>query len=101
MERNTALIGFAQLDTNNNYIFFDTSAQEDLGWPSGQAVGVYKLCRCKFKGKTLKGQKIPTRAWNFFFEFSLAKLKVIWGGLLMSRMDDIFLQKGLNIYNTT
>jgi hypothetical protein len=55
MERNMALIGFAQLDTNNN--FFDTSAQGDLGWSSGQAVGVYKLCRCNFKGKTLKGAR--------------------------------------------
>jgi hypothetical protein len=49
-----ALIGFAHLDTNNN--FFDTtSAQGDLGWSSGQVMGVYKLCRCKFKGKTHKG----------------------------------------------
>jgi hypothetical protein len=49
-----ALIGFAQLGTNNN--FFDTtSAQGDLGWSSGQAMGFYKLCRCKFKGKTHKG----------------------------------------------
>ena len=57
MERNMALIGFAQLDTNNKYIFFDTSAQGDLGWSSGQAVGVYKLCRCNFKGKTLRARK--------------------------------------------
>jgi hypothetical protein len=56
MERNMALIGFVQLETNNN--FFDTtSAQGDLGWSSGQAVGVYKLCRCNFKGKTRKGSK--------------------------------------------
>ena len=61
MERNMALIGFAQLDTNNKF-FFDTSAQGDLGWSSGQVVVVYKLCKCKFKGKTLKGQKIPTQA---------------------------------------
>jgi hypothetical protein len=48
------LIGFAQLDTNNN--FFDiTSAQGDLGWYSDQVMGVYKLCRCNFKGKTHKG----------------------------------------------
>jgi hypothetical protein len=53
MERNMALIGFAQLDTNN--IFFDTSAQGDLGWSSGQAMSVYKLCRCNFKCKTHKG----------------------------------------------
>jgi hypothetical protein len=54
MERNMALIGFAQLDTNK--IFFDTTnAQGDLGWSSGQAVGVYKLCRCITKGATHKG----------------------------------------------
>jgi hypothetical protein len=54
MERNMALIGFVQLDADN--IFFDTtSAQEDLGWSSGQAMGVYKLCRCNFKGKTHEG----------------------------------------------
>jgi hypothetical protein len=58
MGRNMALIGFAQLDTNNKYIFFfDTSAQGDLGWSSGQAVGVYMLCRCNFKDKTLKSKK--------------------------------------------
>jgi hypothetical protein len=54
MERNMALIGFAQLDTNNN--FFDTtSAQGDLGWSSDQAMEVYKPCRCNFKGETHKG----------------------------------------------
>jgi hypothetical protein len=36
--------------------FFDTtSAQGDLGRSSGQAVGVSKLCRCNFIGKTHKG----------------------------------------------
>jgi hypothetical protein len=54
MERNMALIGFGQLDTKQH--FFDvTSAEEDLGWSSGQVVGVYKLCRCNFMGKTHKG----------------------------------------------
>ena len=53
MERNMALIGFAQLDTKRH--FFDTtSAQGDLGRSSGQAVGVSKLCRCNFMGKTHK-----------------------------------------------
>jgi hypothetical protein len=53
LERNMALIGFTQLDTNN---FFDTtSAQGDLGWSSGQAMGVYRLCRRNFKCKTHKG----------------------------------------------
>jgi hypothetical protein len=42
--------------TRYQKFFFDTtSAQGDLGWSSGQAVGVYKLCRCNFKDKTLKG----------------------------------------------
>jgi hypothetical protein len=48
--------------------FFDTiSAQGDLGWSCGQVVVVYKLCKCKFKGKTLKGQKIPTQACDLIF----------------------------------
>jgi hypothetical protein len=50
-----ALIGFAQLDTKQQIFFDTTSAQGDLSWFSGQAMGVYKLCRCKFKGKTHKG----------------------------------------------
>ena len=54
MERNMALIGFAQLDTNNNF-FFDTSAQGDLGWSSGQAMGFCKLCRCINNSATHKG----------------------------------------------
>jgi hypothetical protein len=54
MERNTALIGFVQLDTKQQ--FFDvTSAQGDLGWSSGQAMGIHKPCRCNFKGTTHKG----------------------------------------------
>jgi hypothetical protein len=49
-----ALIGLAQLDTNNN--FFDTtSAQESFSRFRGQAMGIYKLCMCKFKCKTHKG----------------------------------------------
>jgi hypothetical protein len=54
MERNMALVGFAQLDTNNH--FFDTtSAQGDLGWSSGQAMGIYNLCRCITNSATHKG----------------------------------------------
>jgi hypothetical protein len=57
MERNMALIGFVQLDTKQQFFFFfdTTSAQGDLGWSSGQDMGIYKLCSCKFKGKTHKG----------------------------------------------
>jgi hypothetical protein len=39
-------------------IFFDvTSAQGDLGLYSGQAMGVYKLCRCNFKDKLTRARK--------------------------------------------
>jgi hypothetical protein len=69
MERNMALIGFAQLDTNNKF-FFDTSAQGDLGWSSGQAVGVYKLCRCNFKGKTLRARKYQHKHDFFLRDFT-------------------------------
>jgi hypothetical protein len=49
-----ALIGFARLDTNNN--FFDTtSAQGDLGWSSGQAVGVYSCAGVTSKVKHSRG----------------------------------------------
>jgi hypothetical protein len=49
-----ALKGFVQLDIEQN--FFDTTnAQGDMGWSSGQDMGIYKLCRCNFKGKTHKG----------------------------------------------
>jgi hypothetical protein len=63
MERNMALIGFAQLDTKQH--FFVTCAEGDLGWSSGQAMGVYKLCRCNFKRKHLNKHVI----WFFFFFF--------------------------------
>jgi hypothetical protein len=54
MERNRALIGFAQLDTSNN--FFDTtSVQGSFSRFRGQAMGICKLCRCKFKCKTHMG----------------------------------------------
>jgi hypothetical protein len=55
MERNMTLIGFVQLDTKRQNFFDTTSAQGDLGWSSGRAIEIYKLCRCNFNGKTLKG----------------------------------------------
>jgi hypothetical protein len=60
-----ALIGFAQLDTNSKY-FFDTSAQGDLSWSSGQAVGVYKLCRCNVRVKHTRVRKYPHKHENIF-----------------------------------
>jgi hypothetical protein len=57
--------------------------------------------RCKFKGKTLKGKKYQHKHDFKKKEVSLAKLKVVWRGLFMRRMDNFFLQKGLNNFNTT
>jgi hypothetical protein len=79
MERNMALIGFAQLDTNNKIFFDTTSAQGSFSRFRGQAMGVYKPCRCNFKRETHKGSKTPTQAC-FFTRVSLAKLKVVWRG---------------------
>jgi hypothetical protein len=42
--------------TRRQQPFFDTtSAQRDLGWSSGQAMGIHKPCRCNFKRRTHKG----------------------------------------------
>jgi hypothetical protein len=79
MERNMALIGFVQLDTNNN--FFDTtSAQWSFSRFRGQAMGIYKLCRCNFKEETHKGHKTPTQAW-FFKRFHLLNSRLFGGGV--------------------
>ena len=48
--------------TRHQTTFFDvTSAEEDLGWSSGQAVVVYKLCRCITNSVTHKGLKTTTQ----------------------------------------
>jgi hypothetical protein len=44
---------------NNKFFFDTTSAQGDLGWSSGQVMGFYKPCRCKFKCKTHESAFIP------------------------------------------
>jgi hypothetical protein len=51
------LIGFVQLDTKQQLFFDTTSAQGELGLYSGQAMGVYKLCRCNFKDKHTRARK--------------------------------------------
>jgi hypothetical protein len=42
-------------------------------------MGIYKLCRCKFKGKHTRARK-HQHEHDFFKEVSLAKLKVVWRG---------------------
>jgi hypothetical protein len=48
--------------TINHFLLTYTSAQGDLGWSSGQAMGVYKLRRCNFMSKTHKGEKTLAQA---------------------------------------
>jgi hypothetical protein len=64
-------------------------------------MGFYKLCRCKFKGKTHKGQKIPTQA--FFLRFHLLNSRLFGeGGSFVGKTgNNFYQQKGLNNYNTT
>jgi hypothetical protein len=38
-------------------VFGTTSAQGDLSWFSGQAMGVYKLCMCNFKDEHTRARK--------------------------------------------
>jgi hypothetical protein len=55
-------------------------------------MGVYKLCRFNFKGKTLKGlENTNTSRICFFKEVSLAKLKVVWRGLFYGKNRQQFL----------
>jgi hypothetical protein len=88
MERNIILIEFAQLDTKR---FFLTQQvhKEVLVDLSGQAMGIYKLRRCNFKGETHKGHKTPTQA-RFFKRFHLLNSRLFGGGLFMSRTDNNF-----------
>jgi hypothetical protein len=63
-------------------------------------MGVYKLCRCNFKVKT-QGLENTNTSRIFLKEVSLAKLKVVWVGSFYEETNNIFLQKGLNNFNTT
>jgi hypothetical protein len=102
MERNMALIGFAQLDTNNNFLTQQVH-KEVLVW---LAVKLWESTSCAgltSKVKHSRGlENTNTSRICFFKEVSLAKLKVVRRGLFMNRTSKFFLlQKGLNNYNTT
>jgi hypothetical protein len=59
-------------------------------------MGFYKLCRCKFKGETHKGQKIPTPAGYIFLKkrFPLLNSRLFGeGGLLLAKQATIFISK--------
>jgi hypothetical protein len=91
MEGNMALIGFAQLDTNNKYIFLTHVHKET--WV-GLAVKLWGSISCAGVTSSVKHTRVNknTSSSMIFFEVSLAKLKVVWsGGLFMRRADNIFL----------
>jgi hypothetical protein len=62
-----------------------------LGWSSGQVMGVYKLSRCNFKGKTQGLENTNTS--RIFLEVSLVKLKVVWVGSFYEETNNIFFAK--------
>jgi hypothetical protein len=73
MERNMALIGFAQLDTKQKKFFFDpTSAQGDWGWSSGQAMGISISCAGVLPMVQHTRARKHQHKQDFFFDVSLA-----------------------------
>jgi hypothetical protein len=61
-----ACIWFAQLDPTS--IFFDTtSAQGDLGWSSGQAMGIYSCAGVTSKVKHTRARKYQHKHDFFLF----------------------------------
>jgi hypothetical protein len=100
MERNMALIGFVQLDTKRQ-IFLTQNVHKET-WV-GLADKLWGSISCAGVNSRVKHRQKNTNTSMIFLkkEVSLAKLKVVWRGLFMRRMDNFFLQKGLNNFNTT
>jgi hypothetical protein len=74
-----ALIGFAQLDTNN--IFLTQVLKETC---VGLAVKLWGSINCAGVNSSVKHTRInknTSSSMNFFYEVSLAKLKVVWAGV--------------------
>jgi hypothetical protein len=93
MERNMALIGFAQLDTNNNFFLTLQVHKEVLVWLAVKLWGSTSCAGLTSKVKHSRGlENTNTSRICFFKEVSLAKLKVVWrGSLFMSKQATIFL----------
>jgi hypothetical protein len=83
MERNMVLIGFAQLDTKRFFCFDTTSAQGSFSRFRGQAMGVYKPCRCNFKGEHTRVRKHQHKH-VFLQGFHLLNSRLFGGGKIFS-----------------
>jgi hypothetical protein len=73
-------IWFAQLDTNNKYIFLTQVHKET--WV-GLAVKMWGSISCAGVTSSVKHTRVnknTSSSMNFFYEVSLAKLKVVWRG---------------------
>ena len=56
----------------------------------------------QFQVSNTQGLETPKQAQIYFFEVSLAKVKVVKAGVsFYEETNNIFLQKGLNNFNTT
>jgi hypothetical protein len=102
MERNMALIGFAQLDTNNKFFLTLQVHKEVLVWLAVKLWGSTSCAGLTSKVKHSRGlENTNTSKICFFKEVSLAKLKVVWRGLFMGKTgNNFYWQRGLNNYNT-
>jgi hypothetical protein len=102
MERNMALIGFAQLDTNN--IFLTQQVHKEVFvwlavklWGSTSCAGVLPIVQHTRVRKHQHKHVI----W-FFLGFHLLTTRLFKVGVsFYEEKNNIFLQKGLNNFNTT
>jgi hypothetical protein len=65
-------------------------------------MGIYKLCRCNFKGRHTRARKYQHKH-DFLKRFHLLNSRLFGEGVLGSfyeETNDFFLQKGLNNFNT-
>jgi hypothetical protein len=80
MERNTALIGFAQLDTNNNYIFLTQVHKKT--WV-GLAVKLWGSISCAGVNSRVKHSRVRKyqHKHEFFLRFHLLNSRLFGGGV--------------------
>ena len=75
-----ALIGFAQLDTNNNFFLTQQVHKEVLVWLAVKLWGSTSCAGLTSKVKHSRGLENTNTSRIFFKKVSLAKLKVVWSG---------------------
>jgi hypothetical protein len=83
MEGNMALIGFAQLDTNNKYIIFLTQVHKETC--VGLAVKLWVSISCAGAISSVKHTRVRKHQHKnefVFFKILLANYKVVWRGSL-------------------